>query len=97
MTSKPDRAPFPEVCYEHADRLTRIETLMESMRDDYLEGIKEQTERTNGRVTQLEARVNTLSNTATRNRTLISIMWAIFGGMAGAYGAVLAGHILGVK
>ena len=71
----------------HGDRLTRVETLLESMRDEYLEQIREQVIKTNGRVTSLESR-------ATRNAAWIGFLWIAVGAIATTFGTVLAAHIL---
>jgi uncharacterized membrane protein YgdD (TMEM256/DUF423 family) len=83
-----------ENCVLHGDRLTRIEVMMESLRDDYLEGIKEQVTRTNGRVTATESAIVDLGKIAVRNRTVISILWTCLAGIALFMGGLLAQHIV---
>lgn len=74
-------------CTLHGDRLTRVEVMLQSMRDDYLDPIREQVIKTNGRVTSLESR-------ATKNSAWIGFLWIAIGVVATSLGTVLAAHIL---
>lgn len=73
-------------CILHGDRLTRVEVILQSIKDDYLVPIREQTERTNGRVTALESR-------ATRNSAWIGFLWIALGAVSTALFSLTLGHV----
>lgn len=68
---------------EHGERLARLETLIESIRDEYLKDIKEQVLATNGRVGNLEQR-------ASAHRVWIYVLWIAMGGVV----TLLSSHLL---
>jgi len=62
---------------EHAERLVRVETLLESLRDDYLEEIRTQTKKTNGRVDALESKVGDIRTAAARVGVRMNVLWSV--------------------
>lgn len=77
----------------HNDRLTRLETLLEVIRDEYLETIREQVTRTNGRVTALELRSNITEQRATRHSAWIAFLWIAVGVVGSSLGTLFAAHV----
>jgi hypothetical protein len=101
LLTREDEMTYPhedqDFIRDHSERLVAIETLLKSVISDYLVTIKDQTMKTNGRVTALEARVGTLEQVATRNRDWIWFLWIGLGSVGGSLGTVLVMHVFGAK
>lgn len=75
-----------EDCVLHGNRLVILETLMREIKDNYLEEIREQTKRTNGRVNEVEQKL-------VGHSTWIAFLWAAIGGLGTAVLFIISQHI----
>lgn len=73
-------------CVLHGDRLTKVETLLTEIKDEYLSEIRQQVRDTNGRVGKLEQSRSSFE-------AFRQYVWLVICALATAIGTLWAAHI----